>query len=390
MIRQCVLQLGRLPRSRIFPFIPLITRTLLRGCFPSLHEIAALAVPDWAIVVLIDNCCMWAGASVAILSVLMLVHGCPSSEQPVHLKYKATGKSPEVLAVYEAWFGLPKHIPVGYSSLDPEVVRTHIRKAKAMGISGFVVDWYGDREPFIDQSYALMQSVAAKNKFSVAMMYEEANQTEGATDQVIADFTMFHDTYLSPNAPGQQAYLTYQGRPVIFVFPNGNHTDWAKIRTVVNKWNPAPLLLQENLPGPRPEAFDGFYPWINPGPKGWSPDGANWGESYLADFYQTMAAKYTDSIIVGGAWPQLDDSKASWGLNRHISARCGQTFRDTVDLWRKFFPPDQIIPFVLIETWNDYEEGTAIERGVPACGEQSVPKPLKLEEKSPAAITTNR
>ena len=27
-----------------------------------------------------------------------------------------------------------------------------------MGISAFVVDWYGNREPFIDASFALMQT----------------------------------------------------------------------------------------------------------------------------------------------------------------------------------------------------------------------------------------
>jgi len=64
------------------------------------------------------------------------------------------------------------------------------------------VDWYGDREPFIDQSYALMQSEAAKQDFQIAMMYDETDQDDGATDEALADFTMFHDTYLSSKAQG--------------------------------------------------------------------------------------------------------------------------------------------------------------------------------------------
>ena len=313
---------------------------------------------------------MSAVSSAVLLTVVMLIHGCSGPAQPTNLKYKATGQSPEVLAVYEGWFGLPSHITVGYNSHDPNAIRKQIQKAKQMGISTFVVDWFGDREPYIDQTYATMQSLASKNKFKVAMMYDEAKTEEGATDLVIADFTMFHDTYLASNAPGHQAYLTYQGRPVIFVFPYGGHTDWAKVRTAVNKWNPAPLLIQENRPGPHPEAFDGFYPWLNPGPQGYAADGSSWGENYLEDFYKNMAAKYTDSVIVGGAWPQMDDKKASWGLNRHISARCGQTYNDTMNIWRKYFPADQIIPFMLIETWNDYEEGSEIEPGIPTCAEQ--------------------
>jgi hypothetical protein len=311
----------------------------------------------------------------------MLFHGCCGPSQPVQLKHQSTGKSPEVLALYEAWFGSPNHISVGYSSNDPKVIHTQIQKAKQMGISGFVVDWYGDRQPLIDQSYALVQKLAAKQKFHVAMMYDETGEEEGATDLAIADFTMFQKTYLLPNSPGHEAYLTYKGRPMIFIFPHGGHTDWDKVRAVVNKWNPAPLLIQENLPGKYADAFDGFYPWINTGSQQWSADGSNWGQQYLTEFYQTMGTKYSDRIIVGGIWPKFDDSKASWGLNRHISARCGQTYRDTAELWRKFFPADQIIPFVMIETWNDYEEGSEIEPGLPTCEDKSLPKPLKVEGK---------
>ena len=75
--------------------------------------------------------------------------------------------------------------------------------------------------------------------------------------------------------------------------------------------------------------------------------------------------------MLGAHGIHFDDSKASWGLNRHISARCGQTYSDTFNFWRKEFPPDDPIPFVMIETWNDYEEGTAIEPGIAKCGSGS-------------------
>jgi len=237
-----------------------------------------------------------------------------------------------------------------------------------MGISAFVVDWYGDREPFIDRSYALMQTAAASEKFQVAMLYDETQEEDGATDEALADLTMFHDTYLSSKAPGRQAYLTYEGRPVIFIFPTGRHTDWDKVRAMVNKWSVPPLLIDENLPGQYADAFDGFYAWVQPGEKGWASDGSNWGQEYLSNFYEAMRSKYPDKIVVGGQWSGFDDSKASWGLNRHISARCGQTFADTSKMWHTYFPPDNLLPFVMIDTWNDHEEGTAIEDGIPSCG----------------------
>lgn len=321
----------------------------------------------------------------SFFSFLLLSHGCqdPGSNQPAPLKYKASGSAPQVIALYEAWFGHPKHMNVGYSSQDPAQIETQIRKAKAQGITAFVVDWYGDREPFIDKSYAVIQNVAAKKKFQVAMMYDETDHDDGATDEAIADFTLFHDTYLSSKS-GQQAYLTYQGRPVIFIFPKGSHTDWTKVRSVVNKWSVPPFLIYENLPGQYAEAFDGYYAWVNPGDKGWAPDGSNWGDQYLDNFYKTMRTKYADKLIVGGAWAGFDDSKASWGLNRHISARCGRTFVDTFNFWRKDFPSDQPPPFLMLETWNDHEEGTAIEGGLPNCGPPQSERSNTQDISSPA------
>ena len=136
---------------------------------------------------------------------------------------------------------------------------------------------------------------------------------------------------------------------------------------MVNKWETPPWLIYENDPGQYANAFDGFYAWI----QGWATDGSNWGEQSLTNFYQTMQSKYADKIIVGGVWASFDDSKASWGLNRHISARCGQTFTDTFNLWKKYYRADDPIPFLLVETWNDYEEGSAIERGIAGCGSGS-------------------
>ncbi len=318
-------------------------------------------------------------SSTVCLCLLLFFHGCSSSPAaPAHLAHRAVGSSPQVIATYEAWFGHPQHISVGYSSHDPAVIQRQMQHAKAMGISAFVVDWYGDREPFIDRSYSLMQENAAKEKFQVAMMYDETEHEDGATDEAIADFTMFHDAYLSPKSPGHQAYLTYEGRPVIFIFPKGRHTDWTKVRAVVNTWHPAPLLIDENLPGQYASAFDGFYAWINPGSKGWAADGSNWGKQYLTDFYETMRNKYPDKIVVGGAWAVFNDAKASWGLNRHIAARCGQTYADTFNFWRQVFPANEPIPFLMVETWNDYEEGTAVERGIPNCGPSG-------EDKTPAS-----
>ena len=45
-----------------------------------------------------------------------------------------------------------------------------------------------------------------------------------------------------------------------------------------------------------------------------------------------------------------------------MASRCGQTLEDTLRLDSRYFDVGHPLPFVMIETWNDYEEGTAIER----------------------------
>jgi len=285
----------------------------------------------------------------------------------------ATNVSPtKTLAVYEPWFGHPEHIDVGYSSQDPITLRKQIEQAKRIGVSGFVVDWYGDREPFLDKSYALLQGLAEELHFAVAMMYDETEKGSAeATDDALVAFDEFQSKYLAPGARGRGAYLAYQGRPVIFVFPKGGHTDWNRVREETNRWSSPPVLIYEYSQTPFAGAFDGFYAWVNPGKKGWAPDGSNWGEDYLRDFYQTMRAKYPDKIAVGGVWPGFDDMKASWSLGRYMSRRCGDTMADTLKLAHDYYPADRPLPFLLIATWNDYEEGTAVEHGSGSCGAPS-------------------
>ena len=278
-----------------------------------------------------------------------------------------------ILADYQPWFGDPQHIKIGYSTMDPAVLRKQIEKAKQMGIYGFAVDWYGDLRPFEDRSYALLQQVAAENNFHVCLMYDETQEDNGhATDEALEAFEKVYRAYVGPNAPGREAYVTYQNRPIIFIFPKRGHTDWDRVREAVNQWENPPLLIYKDEPPPQyAHDFDGSYAWIHPG-HGWAPDGSDWGKDYLQSFYQRMK-KHEGKVIIGGVWPGFNDTKASWSLNRHMSRCCGQTFEDTLKIFHQHDDPEHPMPFMLIATWNDYEEGTEIENGVSDCrpGERS-------------------
>ncbi len=274
-----------------------------------------------------------------------------------------------MLAAYQPWFGRPNHINVGYSSQDRVVLEKQIDKAKQLGIAGFVVNWYGERDQFEDKAYTLMQEVAAAKDFKVAIMYDEDDSDPATvTDAVLRDLQYAYDRYIGPQAiVPRESYLRYEGRPMIFIFPKSGKTDWNRVRQTTNSWADPPLLLYKGVNQQYAKDFDGFYVWVGPGKQGWQANGSDWGQQHLDDFYQTMLTKYPDKIVVGGAWPGFNDSKASWSLNRKMSSRCGRTLDDTLRMFRRYYNEQRPLPFLMIETWNDYEEGTAIENGVDTC-----------------------
>ncbi|HEX8924753.1 MAG TPA: hypothetical protein VF786_03125 [Terriglobales bacterium] len=281
-------------------------------------------------------------------------------------------RSPIVVAAYQPWFGRSGHINVGYSSQDRTVLEKQIEEARSLGISAFVVNWYGQDHQFEDRSYALLQSVAAGTRdFKIALMYDEDVDASDPTASAINDLNYAYQRYIAPQSPVSNAYFRYNTQPVIFIFPKGGRTDWLRVSRAVKSWPEKPALIYKDPVPKWNDAFDGFYAWVQPGPKGWAPDGSNSGLDYLDNFYQTMNSKFPEKIVVGGAWPGFNDSRASWSRNRKIDYRCGKVFEESLRAFRRYHGPQNPLPILMIETWNDYEEGTAIERGYNNCGPSS-------------------
>lgn len=312
------------------------------------------------------------GAFLFLAALLASATGCARPnprESLTAMQMRAPEGSPKLLAAYQPWFGQKSHIDVGYSCHDPAVLRQQIARAREMNVSGFVVNWYGPRKEFEDQSYALlMQAASADGQFKIAAQYDEAVDHPGYdTDAVIVDLQYLFDRYIGPNAgPSRNAYLRYNGRPVVFIFPKDSGTDWDRVRQVTRSWPDPPLLIYKDLNAKFPDAFDGYYAWVQPGKDGWARDGSNYGEDYLNYFYRSMQG-HPEKIAVGAVWPGFDDSKASWSRNRRIAYRCGKTFEDVLRIYRKYYGSENASPYLLVETWNDYEEGTDVERSIGHC-----------------------
>jgi hypothetical protein len=305
---------------------------------------------------------------------LLLLGGCAGSKRTdiartLRSDVSAPEGSPQIIAAYQPWFGRSGHINVGYNSQDTNVLTQQVDHAKDLNIKAFVVNWYGPSHDFEDRSYGLLQRISSEHEFKTAIMYDESvDDPSRATEQAISDLQYAYERYIGPHASiPRTAYLTYDGRPMIFIFPKSGDTDWKRVKQAVGGWEQPPVLIYEDEDSKDWGAFDGYYAWVSPGRKGWSNDGSNWGRGYLDHFYKNMANQ-PDKVAIGAAWPGFDDSKAEWGQGRKMDYRCGKTLEDSLNMYRRYFPANHPLPFLMIVTWNDYEEGTAIERGFASCG----------------------
>lgn len=105
-----------------------------------------------------------------------------------------------------------------YDSDDPEIVRWHIRLAKAAGIDAFLVDWWGpgdwQRVPKLTKIAFenVVLPIAAEEGFQVALLDETA-QFRSNWDEVKAWAVRYLNRY--KDHPG---YLKVEGKPVYYLY----------------------------------------------------------------------------------------------------------------------------------------------------------------------------
>lgn len=140
------------------------------------------------------------GVAALVALALLLVAVAPAAAQP-----PADEGRPflPILAYYYQWFDPPSwdrakrdHPALGnYSSDDVEVMRRHVRMAKAAGISGFAVSWKST--PTNDERLRLLVGVARAEGFGLAVNYEslDADRDPLPAERVAADLRTFHDRF---------------------------------------------------------------------------------------------------------------------------------------------------------------------------------------------------
>ncbi|HJQ02449.1 MAG TPA: carboxypeptidase regulatory-like domain-containing protein [Jatrophihabitans sp.] len=141
---------------------------------------------------------------------------------------------------------------------------------------------------------------------------------------------------------------------------------------------------------------DGGFSWVSPsgGTAGTAADQDNWGNKTSLDSWLSTESSALASGVKGanglpitffaGAWKGFDDRMANWSPSwvngtpvaapvpsgnypRDTSQRCGTNWLDTFAETGHYFNTSNQAPFLMVGTWDDYEEGTEVETGIDNC-----------------------
>jgi hypothetical protein len=271
------------------------------------------------------------------------------------------GSTTKIYAHYMGWFGSKDHISVGYRSDDPAEVRKQVEDMMSRGISGVIASW--DTNSTVQKSVPLLLSETERHPgFDFAVELEAFSFRQYAkkvsrdiTPKVIEDLGRARSLFES-----SPSYLRMNNRPVVFVFGLEQYSvDWDRVRAQTQG---NPLFIFRN-----PSAFsksysDGAFAWSEKSKT--NPRDEMLG--YLDSFYKAALA-HPGKLAFGSAYAGFNDHLASWGDNKVMDRHCGQTWLDSFARAGEYYSSNRQLQALQLVTWNDYEEGTAIEPGVDNC-----------------------
>ncbi|HEY6768823.1 MAG TPA: endo-1,3-alpha-glucanase family glycosylhydrolase [Candidatus Sulfotelmatobacter sp.] len=280
------------------------------------------------------------------------------SKVDVHTLLYADAQT-KVFAHLMLWFGGSNHMNVGYNSTDPAQVQRQIKDMISRGIDGVIIDWYGPDNSIDQATQAVMAEAEKHPGFTFALMVDQGaialSSCRGCDPQQALTSQM---QYVEQKYFTSPAYLTMQGQPVItnFDIDLSYSIDWKGLSASLSSH---PAFIFQNNPGFSHILSDGSYSWV-------MPTTSDYGMSYLSGFYNA-GMSLSNEQTVGATYKGFNDSLASWGSNRVMQQKCGQTWLKTFSEINALYNSSKELPYLQLVTWNDYEEGTEIESGIDNC-----------------------
>ncbi len=265
------------------------------------------------------------------------------------------------------WWGSSKHLKVGYSSQDPAEVHSQVNDMISRGIDGAIVDWYGPHSYEDRGTKLFLEEAESHPDFQLiveiehgAVLWDSCYPGCSSTDAVIQTATLVSRAFFS-----SPSYARSHGRPVLMEF--GMETipgniDWSKVK----EQTPGNAIwIHRSASGFKKAKSGGAFSWLQNQPKSKKTPGWD-GSSYLQAFYQAAKGEH-GMLAYGSVYKGFDDALASWSGGKQIDQNCGQTWLKTFEVINQNYSASNPLPAMQLVTWNDYEEGTALETGIDNC-----------------------
>jgi hypothetical protein len=272
------------------------------------------------------------------------------------------GATTKIFVRLMLWWGDAKHVNMGYRSDDRRQVESQVADMQSRGIDGAIIAWYGPGDSPRNRAMTSLLRTAEQRGFLVAVSVDTGavqDCIKHGCDETAEVASLIN--YVVQNYASSSAYWRWKGRPVVTFFGMEKHQiDWGRVRSSVRG---EPLFIFRNSGGFSAPESDGAFAWIAAETVKPSDPIA---QEYLERFYQ-KAKQSGGKLTIGAAYKGFDDSMASWGKGKHLDQRCGQTWLDTFAIINQNYSQNHQLDALIIPTWNDYEEGTAIEPGIASC-----------------------
>jgi len=287
-------------------------------------------------------------ASILATTTLLIV------PRPGRTQERRAADSPvPVLAYYYIWFthaswnrAKTDYPALGrYSSDDAEVMRTHIRWAKAAGIDGFIVSW--KRSETLDRRLASLVEIAADEEFKLAIIYQglDFSRHPLPVDKIRADLTWFVRQYAT-----NPVFRVYE-RPLV-IWSGTWEFSVTAVASVSKAVGSRVLLLasERNLPGYKRLADlvdgDAYY---------WSSVDPAIDRNHAAKLTQMGAEVHErDGLWIAPAAPGFDARLI--GGHRVVERAEGATLRTQLQAALGSSPDA-----VGLISWNEFSENSHVE-----------------------------
>lgn len=256
----------------------------------------------------------------------------------------------------EAWHEPPTDIAIVhqpalgiYSSHNETVLNEHLKAIGATGIGTLVVPWDGvshnnGTQSFTDVSLKLLFKLAPKYNIDVIpLLVDFAGRNETTIQQ---DVDYFRIQYSS--APGQHKIA---GKPVIVIYDAHKITGSAEIvlRNPDVKFVAAALSYDDFL-GAFEDGYAGFVSYFATDEQSWCANSQNWKNlvTMASDrgmfFVPTVAPGHNNSVV------------SRWNTRFWRDRKCDESY---TTLWNTAITSGAQV--VMINSWNDWQEGSVIE-----------------------------